>query len=297
MDIFSHIFALIILLFAAGYSEFIPFGVLGAVILDIDVVFKYFSDSHPSLYIFTHGGFTHSIFGAAIMSVIAFLVIVSLSMFGYIQEYLPAEVPLLVFFFILAGAFLHLFLDCLASPGIPFLYPLTEKKYGLGLFPIPIFMFFTLLSVTFLVLYLFHKLTVPMMDIFAAVFIGVVVVCACLRSYVRSKTNGRLFTTPNPFKWLAISENETSYFLQTYDVFHGVTGVLTFDKYRNITPSEIEHFETLPELRRHKYFSYITIAEREGSQVLFHDPLREQGIIPFPPWYASVRVRDEETTS
>jgi inner membrane protein len=297
MDIFSHIFAVIILLFAAGYTVFIPFGVLGAVILDIDVVFQYFSDSHPSLYIFTHGGFTHSIFGAAIMSVIAFLVIVSLSMFGYIQEYLPAEVPLLVFLFILAGAFLHLFLDYLASPGIPFLYPLTEKKYGLGLFPIPIFMVFTLLSVTFLVLYLFHKITMPMMDIFAAVFIGLVVVCACLRSYVRLKTNGRLLTTPNPAKWLVISENETSYFLYTYHVFHGVTGVLTFDKYRNITPSEIESFETLPEVRRHKYFSYITIAEREGSQVLFHDPLREQGIIPFPPWYASVRVRDEETTS
>jgi inner membrane protein len=203
----------------------------------------------------------------------------------------------MVFFFITAGAFLHLFLDNLASPSIPFLYPLTEKKYGLGLFPIPIFMVFTLLSVTFLVLYLFHKITMPMMDIFAAVFIGLVVVCAVLRSYVRLKTNGRIFTTPNPAKWLVISENETSYFLQTYDVFHGVTGVQTFDKYRNITSSEIEPFETLPELRRHKYFSYITIAEREGSQVLFHDPLREQGFIPFPPWYASVRVRYEETTS
>lgn len=297
MDIFSHIFAIIILLFASGYSAFIPFGVLGAVILDIDVVFIYFSDSHPTHYIFTHGGFTHSISGAAIMSVIAFLVTVFLSRSGSLQEYLPAEVPLLVFFFILAGAFLHLFLDYLASPGIPFLYPLTEKKYGLGLFPIPIFIFFALLSVTFLVLYLFHKVTVPMMDIFAAVFIGVVAICTGIWSYVRLKTNGRIFSTPDPLKWLVISENEISYFLQTYEVFHGVTRVLTFDKYRNITPSEIAHFETLPELRRHKYFSYITLAEREGSQVLFHDPLREQGIIPYPPWYASVSVRDDETTS
>lgn len=297
MDIFSHIFSVILVLFAAGYTAFIPFGVLGAVILDLDMVFRYFSDSHPSLYIFNHGGFTHSMFGAAIMSVIGFFGVVSLSVFGNILGNLPAQVPLFVFFFILAGAFLHLFLDYLASPGIPLLYPFTEKKYGLGLFPIPVFLFLTLLSFTFLVLYLFHKVTVTMMSVFAAIFIGVVVISAVLRFYVRLKTKGRIFTTPNPAKWLVLSENDTTYFVRTYDVFHGITSVLTFDKYKNITPLEIKQFEMLPELRRHKYFSYITIAERTGSQVIFHDPLREQGILPFPPWYANVRMAFDEQIS
>jgi len=297
MDIFSHIFAVILVLFAAGYTAFIPFGVLGAVILDLDMVFKFFSDSHPSLYIFTHGGFTHSMSGAAVMSVIGFFVVIFLSVFGYIRGNLPLEVPLLVFFFIVAGAFLHLFLDYLASPGIPLLYPFTEKKYDLGLFPIPVFLFLTLLSLTFLVLYLFHKVTMTTMGVFGAIFIGVVVFSACIRFYVRLKTNGRLFTTPNPARWLVIRENDTSYTVQTYEVFHGITSVLTFDKYKDITPSEITPFDTLPELKRHRYFSYITIAERNGNQVTFHDPLREQGIIPFPPWYAHVSVISGETTS
>ena len=49
-------------------------------------------------------------------------------------------------------------------------------------------------------------------------------------------------------------------------------------------------FKDLPELWRHQYFSNISIVERVGTRVTFHDPHREQGLIPSPPAYARITV-------
>jgi len=73
-----------------------------------------------------------------------------------------------------------------------------------------------------------------------------------------------------------------------YDVFRGIASEQKFEKYRDITPEEARLYES-PELRRHRYYSYVSIAERNDGEVRFHDPVREQGILTYPPWYPSVR--------
>jgi hypothetical protein len=48
---------------------------------------------------------------------------------------------------------------------------------------------------------------------------------------------------------------------------------------------------TGPEIRRHRHFSYITTVEKDGDEIRFHDPVREEALISYPPWYQSVTVR------
>ena len=65
MDALSHALITVIIFLAAGStSSLIPFAVIGAVIVDADIFFSIISDRIPELYIFTHGGFAHSIHGA-----------------------------------------------------------------------------------------------------------------------------------------------------------------------------------------------------------------------------------------
>ena len=64
MDSLTHALIITIILAMADRPDLIPFGIMGAVLIDIDVVFSFFSNRDPRLYIFTHGGFTHSILGA-----------------------------------------------------------------------------------------------------------------------------------------------------------------------------------------------------------------------------------------
>jgi len=64
---------------------------------------------------------------------------------------------------------------------------------------------------------------------------------------------------------------------------------------RDVVPSKKRarvplSFSDLPELWRHQYFSDISIVERVGTRVTSHDPLREQGLIPYPPAYARITV-------
>jgi hypothetical protein len=82
----SHVIGIIMVLFAEAYAAFIPFTTLEAVILDLDMVFTYCSDSHPCINFFPHGGFTHSMFGAAIISIIGFFVGVLFSVSGNIDD-------------------------------------------------------------------------------------------------------------------------------------------------------------------------------------------------------------------
>jgi inner membrane protein len=131
MDIFTHAVAILVILFAKGNAAFIPFGVLGAVIIDIDMAYAFIPRRFPSLYLLHHGGFTHSIFGATILSGIAFGTALVLSSAGSLPETIPSGILLPAFTCVIAGAWLHLFLDYLASPGLPLLYPLTEKRRGL----------------------------------------------------------------------------------------------------------------------------------------------------------------------
>ena len=64
VDSLTHALFASILFTLIGHPELVPFAALGAVCPDVDILFQRFSDRDPRLYIFTHGGITHSIAGA-----------------------------------------------------------------------------------------------------------------------------------------------------------------------------------------------------------------------------------------
>jgi inner membrane protein len=287
VDSFTHAFAISLLLLAAGYALFIPFAVLGAVILDIDFLFAFLSKGDPSLYIFTHGGFTHSLLGAAFVSLVAFGALKLLSATSFFQERIGAEVTYLAFIFILLGAVSHIFLDFLAAPGIPLLYPLTDEKFTAAIFPGPSIVLFAV-SIIFLILLLLRKTTLEQMGTWAAIFLLVIAVSAGLKVFVALNTEGTTIPTLNPLAWLVISENESAYTVSNYSLLHGTTGSLTFEKFTNLTPAEAQPYTERPEYRRFAYYSYLTTAERNATHVTFRDPLREQKILFYPPSYQNV---------
>ena len=72
VDIFTHAVAILVVLYATGNPVLIAFGVLGGVIIDTDMAWVAIARSDPSLYLFHHAGFSHSFFGATVLSAIAF---------------------------------------------------------------------------------------------------------------------------------------------------------------------------------------------------------------------------------
>ena len=64
MDSITHALLIATLLTASGAPGLIVFGILGAVILDADILFHLVSSKRPTLYMFIHGGAAHSIAGA-----------------------------------------------------------------------------------------------------------------------------------------------------------------------------------------------------------------------------------------
>ena len=86
--------------------------------MDADILFSWISDRIPSLYLFTHGGITHSIVGAVVLSLLAYFTVISLSVAGIISADVPAP-GVYGFAAILAGAFLHIVIDVSAVPGHP----------------------------------------------------------------------------------------------------------------------------------------------------------------------------------
>ncbi len=296
MDIFTHAVAISMFLYATGYTVFIPFGVLGAVIIDIDMAFFFLPRKYPSLYLLHHAGFSHSFFGATILSVIAFLTSLALYSRGWLPGTFPGglHIPALAVTF--AGAYLHLFLDWLAAPGLPLLYPLTEKRFGLAMTPMPLYFLLTLLALGILGMVFFQGLTAVWVEVYGAIFAGIILVSATMKWLVYRSVPGRSYYTFQPFKWVIIREGNLSYTVTVYHTFRGVIRKLRYEKYRNITPEEANSYHT-PEVRRQRYFSYVVVVEKRGNEIFFHDPVREQGFLSYPPWYPSVMVNTREAAS
>jgi inner membrane protein len=190
----------------------------------------------------------------------------------------------------IAGAYLHLFLDWLAAPGLPLLYPLTEKRFGLAMTPMPLYFFITLLSIGSLGVIFFRGLTMELVEMYGVLFAGIIIISAGMKWLVHCKAPGRSYYTLRPFQWIVIREENPSCTVLVYDTFRGVIRDLSFEKYRNITPEEAHRYDS-PGLRRHRYFSYISAVEKDGDEIRFHDPVREEGLISYPPWYPSVTVK------
>lgn len=126
-----------ILFSATGLSPLLPFAILGAVMPDADIFFSVISDTHPSLYLFTHGGIAHSLTGALVLSLLVYGVIVIFAPAGIIPIPAIQGSGMYAFTAVLSGTCLHLAIDILACPGIPLLAPFADRKYTLGILPGP----------------------------------------------------------------------------------------------------------------------------------------------------------------
>ncbi len=74
MDTFTHALSVLVIFSLQAADSLLPFAILGAIIPDIDITFRVISRRNPRLYVFTHGGVTHSIAGGVAVSTLAFLV-------------------------------------------------------------------------------------------------------------------------------------------------------------------------------------------------------------------------------
>ena len=139
MDSVTHALAASSLFLALGHPELVPFAALGSVSMDFDVLLMWFPERNPKHYVFTHGGFTHSIAGSLIIGSIVFAAVAALTLAGPAAWLFGAGLGLPGLLALLMGSLTHVFCDFLAYPGIPVLFPFTDRKYTLGIFAGPSF--------------------------------------------------------------------------------------------------------------------------------------------------------------
>lgn len=292
MDSLTHAFLISAVAVMIGQVELIPFLILGSIIPDIDIIFKPFSDNSPKFYIFTHGGFTHSLLGSVITGIIALLMVYIVFSFFLVFITTQIAVGVLALVVVVAGAVIHVGVDFLSSPGVPVLYPFSDRKYSLNIFAGPsIFMFF--ISIIFGTLLLVGRAGQDDIVLYMWVFSGILAVRTVLKTYIAIMIPGRIFPTPHLLKWVILNDRGTSVEVRRYRFFHGLSGGVVFPKFLNTTPEEILPYQDLPEVRRHQFYSYLSIVKKDGETISFHDPLREQHYFWYPPSYQSLRLVQE----
>ncbi|MGE5832705.1 MAG: hypothetical protein ACM3X8_07290, partial [Methanomicrobiales archaeon] len=108
--------------------------------------------------------------------------------------------------------------------------------------------------------------------------------------FLAATTDGATVPTKNPLKWFVIRDEDGSYSIQSRNLLGGLTEPRIFPKFRNVSPAEVEQYRNLPEVRRHRYNSYITTVEKNGDTVTFRDPFRAEGFTRYPFDNATVDV-------
>ncbi len=292
MDLLTHALTAALLAYALSITQVLPFAVLGTVIIDVDIPFAWISARQPSLYLFTHGGFTHSIAGSFILSAIAWTVAVLLLTAGLVHTGLALPSAPVAFGAVLAGALLHISLDTLAVPGIPLLLPLSDRKYTAGLLPGP--------SVLLMASSLFFVILIGLrvIDLPGIIFPYTAVITAFLAVRVLAfiiarralHGKGRFVPTINPLRWIVIGGNSEVWTVGEYRIGKGMGEMEHITKFRSTSAGEIAPFLVMPEVRRLWFHSYIVSAEKAGDEIVFSDPLRESGRIFYPPHHTRVRV-------
>lgn len=289
MDAVTHALAASSLFLATGHPELVPFAAVGAVAPDIDILLLRFPQRNPRHYVFTHGGFTHSIVGALLIGCIACALVAVVTVTGPGAGLFGAGFGFAGVLALLVGALTHIGCDVLACPGIPLLYPLSDRKYTAGIFAGPS-LFLLVVSVTFIGTLLLSLASPADYRLWAAIFLGYIGVKAAFKLYMAETTDGETIPTANPLRWFVIREEEGSYVIQSRDLLRGRGETWTYPKYRHIHPHEIEQYRDLPEVRRHRYNSYISIVERDGGTITFCDPFRAWGFVRYPFDYVGVEV-------
>lgn len=289
MDSLSHALFIAIPCLLAGRPDLVPFAILGAVIPDIDVTFQRISNADPRLYIFTHGGFTHSFLGG-VFTAIATSLLAIIGSYIIFPSWAPVS-PGLAVAAAVAGVITHLALDFLAYPGIPLVYPISDKKYTMGIMAGPS-IYLLVASIVYVILLIAGLTTAVSMWAYPGFFTVVVAVSAIVKLYVSKKTGGMAIPGLNPVKWLIIIETPCTYFVYRYDLFKGPEKGSIYQKYGNVEPATVPRAEN-PEYRRMRYHSYLMTVERSGKTITFRDPLREYGHVWYPPYFKSMSLSIE----
>jgi inner membrane protein len=284
VDSLTHALIIAVILAAIGRPDLLPYGIMGAVLIDVDVVFNLFSDRDPRLYIFTHGGFTHSFLGAFIISACISVLSVLASFTGWLPAFTIAALAAIVI-----GALSHISIDYLAYPGIPLFYPLSDQKHTAGVMGGPS-AFIMAGTIVYLALILLGKAGLEQSWAYIVFFGAVLGLCAGTKCYASLKTHGRTIATMNPFKWLVIEDNSDAYRLYAYDFFGKPSPGYTFEKYKGIDRADAERYSHIPELRRLRYHSYIVTVEKNGVSITYRDPIRENNYIWYPPYFKKLSV-------
>ncbi|HMA05610.1 MAG TPA: metal-dependent hydrolase [Methanomicrobiales archaeon] len=289
MDSVTHALAASSLFLAAGHPDLVPYAALGSVAMDIDILLMRFPERNPRYYVFTHGGFTHSIVGALLIGSLVYAATGMFTLAGPGAWPFGAGLGAGGLLALLAGSLTHVFSDFLAYPGIPVLYPLTDRKYTAGIFAGPSLVLLVV-SWTYLGTLLLSVTTLADYRTWAWIFVGYVGGKALLKVFLAATTDGATVPTKNPLKWFVIRDEDGSYSIQSRNLLGGLTEPRIFPKFRNVSPAEVEQYRNLPEVRRHRYNSYITTVEKNGDTVTFRDPFRAEGFTRYPFDNATVDV-------
>lgn len=291
MDSITHALAATLVFSGPLQGAALLSAVMGAVLPDCDVLLHALSDRDPRLFIFTHGGFTHSLAGTPVIA--AGVTAGFIAWAGATGQNLSFPATMVTIFFpALCGALTHVTLDLLAFPGIPLLYPFRERKMTVGIFPGPSILLL-LTSLGFLSLFLLGLATMQWLQGYGAFLAGVVVARAGLRGIAEIRFGRRPVPTFNPLKWLVIRDCGDAYHVFFAYLFSSTKEERVYPK-GAASPLDLTGHVRNPELRRVLYNSYIVVARREEGGTLLYDPLREDGYIFYPPRHTRVFFRDED---
>ncbi|MCU0630254.1 MAG: metal-dependent hydrolase [Methanoregulaceae archaeon] len=297
VDSITHALLVASLLDILGVTVLIPFGILGAVILDLDILLYLFSSKRPHWYMFIHGGAAHSLTGAAGIAIITYAILYFLirttEYFSHIT--FPVTFTLLALIAVIAGTMTHVGLDFLASPGIPLFWPWKETRYTPGIFagPSPIMIF---ISLGFIILYIAGLIPVSYLKLYGSLFLAYLAICVIIRIATTVKIKGTTYPTINPLKWLVIEKENNCWALKFVDLLTGLdTGNRTWPALQGVTEEDIGRISDIPEVRRVRYHSAFTIAHRrDNGDIVIEDPSRVEGIVRYPPYYMSIVLRQTD---
>jgi inner membrane protein len=257
--------------------------------MDADILFSWISDRTPSLYLFSHGGITHSLAGAIVLSLLAYVTVIFLSAAGVISA--GAASVVYGFAAVLAGALLHIAIDISAVPGIPVLAPFSDRKYSLGILPGPSLLLFIAAFVLVMEVALSMATFSSAIELYGIVVVVYITVRAGMFLAVGIQLPGRKIPSVNPLRWLVILEDATAYRIRTYTLFQGYSEETVFEKFKNTDARDLFAVSLFPEVRRFLFFSYVVTAERNGPVLILADPLREKGLLSYPSKYKRIEVK------
>ena len=289
MDSLTHALVAAILAYAIGLPQYIPFVLIGCVIIDADVLFGLFSKNSPRLYLFVHGGISHSIIGVLVMSASACAGIFLAALTGFVN---PAALTPAACAAVFAGGFLHIAMDLPASPGIPLFAPKSDKKYALFILPGPSLILLAA-SLFFLVWLALGAVTLAGgMAAYAAVFCAFLLVryIAFLLSRPELKGAFLVLPQPDPRRWLAMYNDEDEWSVVEFRLGKGFGNPAEYPKYTWTDEKEVAPYLARPEARRLLYTSYVVTAKKEGTNLVLSDPVRESGRIFYPPQFKRVTL-------